>query len=585
MFDAYTIKKVLPRLVAAAILIQLSWTLFTLLVRITGEISWGVEGLLYAPFGGRQALELGTILEKAVGNGTLTAALAAGVGWVALGAPGLLALAITIVLALIVAIFVLTVRQVLIIMLLVTAPIALVAWILPNTEKVWQLWWGTFSKLLLMYPLILLLLASGRITAKIVAESDVSELIKFIVIIIAFFGPFFLIAKTFQFAGGALASVGGALSGRAGKISGAMNKRALGKQGSKFSDWHTRADESRLFNPQGRLGRFNNAASSLVNPMAAARMRIGTKGGQAMLREIGMERLDGTEKMAGMLSKAGFNDRALNALTYWDGSQKKLEQLASQLDQAYTDSYDEETGAYDENYKIAAQQLRGSAPLLYNAYKSEEYGRGDMRAAAGLASAAQGFTSGEEISRIAKQLDTDYAGMGMGNAFKTQAELAGARGGALTKPGYTSFLDEDGQWKGADYSDTSGSAYKQISKIGVQDIGASKGLFGRKYINHNTGEIIDTRERAVGQGMIKTLQAGGDTAREVEGTLVTAYHSYNNPTVRKDVRKVLVGAYGEERADQLLKRGFSNQGDIEGLLGGDGDEGAGPFGGAPPSPN
>lgn len=530
MFDAYTVKKVLPRLLIAAILIQLSWPLFTLLVQVTGEIAWGLEGLLYAPFGGRSQLELTVILEEAVGNGTLALALATGVGWVALGAPGLLALAITIVLALFVAIFVLSVRQVILILLLVTAPLALAAWILPNTEKVWKLWWGTFSKLLLMYPLILLLLAAGRITAKIVAGSDINEIIKFIVIILAFFGPFFLIAKTFQFAGGAIASVSGALTGRTGKITSAMNKRAIGKQGAKMSDWRTRADENRLFNPQGRLGRYNDVASSIVNPMAAARIGLGTRGGKALLSQIAQSKWDGTQKLAGALSNTGMNDQALRALMDWDGSENQLKEKAAALREKAANETDATKSAA---YGLAASQLMSNTGFLLTSYKDEEYGRGSIGGAAGLALAGQGFATPNDIAGMANKLDKESPGMGLGNTFKTSAELAAGKAGQLTKPGYSvTYDDVTKKWVATD--PTSGLRMSQIKKIGVQDIGASKGLG------------LDGKGSGMGDSFVHALagdapesEISPSEAAELEQVLYTAYGSYTNSAIRGDIKEVL----------------------------------------------
>ena len=78
MFDAYTIKKVLPRLVIAVILIQLSWPLITTLINVINQVSWGLEGLMYLPFGGRDALDIGVTLEKAGGGGIFAGLLLGG---------------------------------------------------------------------------------------------------------------------------------------------------------------------------------------------------------------------------------------------------------------------------------------------------------------------------------------------------------------------------------------------------------------------------------------------------------------------------------------------------------------------------
>lgn len=232
MFDAYTIKKVFPRLVAAAILIQLSWPIFTFLIYLVGQITWGIEGLLYAPFGGAEALELKNIIANMTGNtGAATASVlligGAAIGLVSLTLPGVMLMALSALLALLIAFFVLTIRQLVLIILLVTAPIAIVAWILPNTEKVWKVWWESFSKLLLMYPLIILLIAGGKIAAKLASSANTGNVgFKVAIIFISFFGPYFLIPSTFKMAGSAFVNIAGVVNDRSrGVFDRLKNKR------------------------------------------------------------------------------------------------------------------------------------------------------------------------------------------------------------------------------------------------------------------------------------------------------------------------------------------------------------------------
>lgn len=231
MFDAYTVKKVLPRLVIAAVLIQLSWDLFTGLMDLVNAIAWGVEGLLYIPFGGRDAIELTEILQGldwggAPGTGIFFVAAVGTIG-TALGLLGLLSLAATAFLGLAIAFFVLSLRLIVISALLVISPIAIAAWILPNTEKVWKLWWESYSKLLLMYPLILLFIAAGRVFAKVATEITAGSTVGFIITIVAYFGPFFLIPKTFQLAGSTFANLTGMINDRG---RGAFDRLRKGRQ-------------------------------------------------------------------------------------------------------------------------------------------------------------------------------------------------------------------------------------------------------------------------------------------------------------------------------------------------------------------
>lgn len=240
MFDAYTVKKVLPRLVIAAIFIQLSWEIFTLLIEITSQIAWGVEGLLLAPFGGSSALELQNLISESAVGASATGLLAGIAAAVAVGtvvsSGYLLLLGLSALVGIVIAFFLLAVREIVLLILVVTAPIALVAWILPNTEKVWKLWWESFSKLLLVYPLILLIVAMGRIFAAVTIQGTGSEnaFLELAIIVIGFFGPYYLIPKTFQVAGSAFANITGMVNDRG---RGVFDRLKKGRQESIGKTW------------------------------------------------------------------------------------------------------------------------------------------------------------------------------------------------------------------------------------------------------------------------------------------------------------------------------------------------------------
>ena len=541
MFDAYTIKKVLPRLVIAVILIQLSWPLITTLINVINQVSWGLEGLMYLPFGGRDALDIGVTLEKAGGGGTFAGLLLGGGAYLLAGAPGALALAVGILVALVVAFFTLAIRQIIIIALVLTAPLALVAWILPNTEGFFKFWWSTLSKALLMYPIILLLVAAGRIGAHLVVATDLPSGVQTILAIIIFFAPLCLISKTFQYAGGAIGAVANVVGSKGSKITGYMGKRSMAKQGAKYSALKQRADENRLFNPQGRFGKYNDVASSLVNPKAAAQIKLanlskktgrslpGSRTGAAIMGEIGQKKWDSTQKLASVLSSVGMNDQALGALTSWDGSQKNMNEIISGLESSGNQA------------KIdAAQQLRNNSGFLYSTFKSEEYGRASIAGAAGLAKASQGFTNGTEIANLANTLNEESPGLG--DTFKTQAELLGGKAGALTKPGSTTWFNRStGEWEGAE--STSSTRMSHLKKIGVGDIGTSKGLtFSADEKKDAEGKPIAVGNR-LGDSFVHALSGQSNDVSEaeileMEGTLANAYASYTNPSVRGQVRRI-----------------------------------------------
>lgn len=207
LLDAYTVRKVLPRLLIAAVAISISWELMTFFVRLTNDLGAGIRAIIYAPFS-----KLTTVNTINLGGGGLAIANLIGVGAIAaLGVMGLLSFVATAALAVAVAFFVLVLRQLLITMLIILAPIAIVCYILPNTQKVWKLWWDAFAKGLMMFPIIAAFIAVGRVgaaTASQTAAQGGGALYSFIAFV-SYFAPYLLLPLTFRFAGGLIGTIGG----------------------------------------------------------------------------------------------------------------------------------------------------------------------------------------------------------------------------------------------------------------------------------------------------------------------------------------------------------------------------------------
>ena len=205
IFNAYTVKKILPRLIFAAIAITLSWQLMQFFVTFTNDLGLGIRNLIYAPF--RDTINSGDIK----GTGMTASLLIGGAGITALGVFGVLSFALTAALAVLVAFLTLVLRQVLIITLVIIAPVAIVASVLPNTQRAYKLWWENFSKALLMFPLIAAMIAAGHVFAAVTLAGGGGPITTFIAFA-AYFGPYFMLPATFKFAGGALGAMSGAVN-------------------------------------------------------------------------------------------------------------------------------------------------------------------------------------------------------------------------------------------------------------------------------------------------------------------------------------------------------------------------------------
>ncbi len=276
ILDAYTIRKVLPRLLVCALAITLSWQLMQFFVTFSNDLAYGIRYLIYKPFVGVGAGAAsnfgggGSAVSGLLGVGALTA-----LGWF-----GLISYLGTALLAVFIAVLVLVLRQLVVIMLIIIAPIAIAAYILPNTVKVYKFWWESFSKALLMFALISGLIATGRVFS-VVASLNTDSTLGQLVALSAYFLPYFLIPATFKFAGGAISQIGGFVNSRSQGAFGAL-KGYRGNVAKK--NWQDLKDGNRLHNENSRfLGygafarRFNAATRETANLKNAgynpARMR------------------------------------------------------------------------------------------------------------------------------------------------------------------------------------------------------------------------------------------------------------------------------------------------------------------------
>jgi hypothetical protein len=176
--DAYTVKKAFPRMVAAVIFIALSWFLCMELINITNVVGTGIRGIILNPFDVPNPTLSGILAEAGAVGGTsggtaVVGGLALGAGAFVAGAASLGIIASTLFSATIVmgiAFILLIARQVVIMGLVIAAPLAILSWIFPGNDKLWKFWWGAFSKLLFLFPVIMAMIAMGTAFASIVKD-------------------------------------------------------------------------------------------------------------------------------------------------------------------------------------------------------------------------------------------------------------------------------------------------------------------------------------------------------------------------------------------------------------------------------
>jgi hypothetical protein len=214
----YGIKKMLPRLIVAAILVNISYWICAVAVDLSNisgsaifDLFSGIGSNITLPNSGAFGAD-GKGWEAMVG-GTLAAggAIAAGAAlYTSLAA--LLPALVAALFAIVTVFLVLTLRQALIILLIVVSPLAFVAYLLPNTESLFKKWRGLLQTLLLMYPIVAGIFGVSALASKIIMSADgASNIVKIMGALIAIL-PLAITPIILKTAGGVLNRFGGIIN-------------------------------------------------------------------------------------------------------------------------------------------------------------------------------------------------------------------------------------------------------------------------------------------------------------------------------------------------------------------------------------
>lgn len=178
----YGIKKMLPKIIVFAILVNISWYISVIMIDISnivghslfewlsGDGTWQFSSDSQSEDSPVEQILGGT---AAIGVGTaaaVTGALAAG--------SSILLFIFSAALALIMMIFILLIRQAAVIVLVVVSPVAFVAGILPNTEGFFKKWIKFFKNMLMIYPICSLIVGGAIFVSNLLYNNETNPLLK-----------------------------------------------------------------------------------------------------------------------------------------------------------------------------------------------------------------------------------------------------------------------------------------------------------------------------------------------------------------------------------------------------------------------
>jgi len=181
----YSLKKLLPRLIIAAILVNLSYYICSIAIDISNILGYSLQDVfiqirnsLVGAGGNSWNLMSWQSLSGFILSGG-TAATAGGIAlFTTLSTYGLAGSIILLLPALVVgltgvlvALLIMAARQAIITLLVIIAPLAFVAYLLPNTEKWFEKWRSTFMTMLVLFPAFSLVFGGSQLASTAIIQN------------------------------------------------------------------------------------------------------------------------------------------------------------------------------------------------------------------------------------------------------------------------------------------------------------------------------------------------------------------------------------------------------------------------------
>ena len=179
----YNIKKILPKLIVTAILVNFSYLILGVLIDLSHIIGNGIGSAIRTIAGESMSAEASaqasSIVSKIAGMVTGAGLIGGGVA-IATTGPALILPVVLFVITTVISVFfgfiMLTIRQAAIIMVIVLAPLAMVLYALPNTAAVTKKYISTLKALLMLYPMFVLATSAGALASTIIVGTSTDML-------------------------------------------------------------------------------------------------------------------------------------------------------------------------------------------------------------------------------------------------------------------------------------------------------------------------------------------------------------------------------------------------------------------------
>jgi hypothetical protein len=216
----YGIKKLLPRIIIAAILVNLSYVICSVAIDTSNVLGYGVQDIFIQirnSLVGSEGNSWDVLSWESIAGFVLaggTGAVAGGIAIVSAVSMGTAALPllltglVTVLVAILIALAIMALRQALITILTVLAPLAFVAYLLPNTEKWFGKWRETFMTMLILFPAFSVIFGGSQLAGTVIIQN--ADSINLIILgLIVQVAPLFVTPLLLKFSGSLLGRIAG----------------------------------------------------------------------------------------------------------------------------------------------------------------------------------------------------------------------------------------------------------------------------------------------------------------------------------------------------------------------------------------
>ena len=425
----YGIKRMLPRLFIAAVLVNLSY----FVCQIAVDLSNILGSSIYSFFKDMPTTDAISATAADLPSWKKV------IGFVLVGAAALVVglLAITTIstaalLAFALIILILIARKAALILLVVVSPLAFVAYLLPNTEKWFKKWWKMFSSLLLVFPVVGIIFGASTLAARIInnagGDPDESNYMLQITALGVMAVPLFAVPIVLKSALSAAGSIGTKLSGMADRAQGAAasrSKKRFSEQAERMKKdvgnrWNIAAHNKEGWLGRSKLGAYSRYKTRRDSLLASREGEAKRSGSTYMANQLGETDANGnyTER-AIRLQNAAAGGSAINqadesarvraAAVATQGIHKQFDDDVSAFKTTLTSASNDQLIDMISNTALSSEQRAAAAGLVMSRSHRESHIRALDVATKLMNKADTAGNSGEveTLSSVQKQMAYD----------------------------------------------------------------------------------------------------------------------------------------------------------------------------------